>query len=42
MAYDDFIRYRSEHAAREAGHLKVEGKDFVVSDGEILHIRFNV
>ncbi len=42
IRYDDFIRYGSEAAARDAGHLKVEGKDYVVADGEILHIRFNV
>ena len=42
IRYDDFIRYGSEAAARDAGHLKVEGKDYVVADGDILHIRFNV
>jgi len=42
VRYDDFIRYGSEAAARDAGHLKVEGKEYVVADGEILHIRFNV
>jgi ribosome-binding ATPase len=42
MPYDTFIKYGSEHALREAGHLKVEGKDYVVADGEILNIRFNV
>jgi len=42
IPYDDFVRYRSESAARDAGHLKVEGKDYVVADGDILHIRFNV
>jgi ribosome-binding ATPase YchF (GTP1/OBG family) len=41
-AYDDFIKYGSEHAARDAGHLKVEGKDYVVADGDIMHVRFNV
>jgi GTP-binding protein YchF len=40
--YDQFIRYGSEHAARDAGHLKLEGKDYVVADGDILSIRFNV
>jgi ribosome-binding ATPase len=40
--YTQFIRYGSEHAAREAGHLKLEGKDYVVADGDILSIRFNV
>ena len=36
------MRLGSEHAAREAGQLKLEGKDYVVADGDILSIRFNV
>ena len=40
--FDQFTRYGSEHAAREAGQLKLEGKDYVVADGDILSIRFNV
>jgi GTP-binding protein YchF len=40
--FDKFMRYGSEHAAREAGQLKLEGKDYVVADGDILSIRFNV
>jgi GTP-binding protein YchF len=40
--YDVFVQYGSEHAVREAGRLQLEGKDFVVSDGDILNIRFNV
>jgi GTP-binding protein YchF len=42
MRYEDFMKYGSEHALREAGHHKVEGKDYVVVDGDILNIRFNV
>lgn len=42
MKYEDFIRLGSEHACREAGRLMVEGKTYVVEDGDILHIRFNV
>jgi ribosome-binding ATPase len=42
MKYDDFIKYGSEHACREAGRFFVEGKNYVVDDGDILHIRFNV
>ncbi len=42
MKYDDFIRLGSEHACREAGKLMIEGKSYVVADGDILHIRFNV
>src|SRR5687768_4441674 len=40
--YEQFIRYGSEHAAREAGQHKLEGKDYVVSDGDIMHVRFAV
>lgn len=42
MKYADFIRLGSEHACREAGKLFIEGKSYVVDDGDILHIRFNV
>jgi ribosome-binding ATPase len=42
IPYDAFMQYGSEHAARDAGHLKLEGKDYVVADGDILHVRFNV
>ncbi len=42
MKYDDFVRLGSEHACKEAGRFFVEGKNYVVEDGDILHIRFNV
>jgi ribosome-binding ATPase len=42
MKYVDFIKYGSEHACREAGKLLIEGKNYIVQDGDILHIRFNV
>lgn len=42
MAYDDFIALGSEHAVKEAGKFKLEGKDYVVADGDILNIRFHV
>jgi hypothetical protein len=38
----DFVLYGSEHAAREHGALKIEGKEYIVKDGDILHIRFNI
>jgi GTP-binding protein YchF len=41
-AYDDFIRYGSEAKCREAGRLRLEGKDYPVQDGDIIHFRFNV
>jgi len=42
MKYDDFITLGSEQACKEAGKLAVEGKNYIVGDGDILHIRFNV
>ena len=42
MRYADFIRLGSEHACKEAGRFFIEGKNYVVEDGDILHIRFNV
>ncbi len=42
MKYEDFIRYKSEHAVKEAGKFHVEGKNYVVEDADIMHIRFNV
>ncbi|MBN8704914.1 MAG: redox-regulated ATPase YchF [Bacteroidetes bacterium] len=40
--YDDIVRLKSEAAVKEAGLLKVEGKDYVVQDGDVMHFRFNV
>jgi GTP-binding protein YchF len=42
IPYDVFMQHGSEHAVKEAGKLQIEGKDYIVSDGDILHIRFNV
>jgi len=42
IAYDDFITYTGEHGAKEAGRLRLEGKDYVVKDGDVIHFRFNV
>ena len=42
IKYDDYIKYGSEAAVREAGLLHVEGKEYVVQDGDIMHFRFNV
>ena len=42
IKYDDYIRYGSEAAVREAGKMGVEGKDYEVQDGDIMHFRFNV
>ena len=42
IAYEDFITYKSEAACRENGRLRIEGKEYVVSDGDVMHFRFNV
>ena len=42
IKYEDFLQYGSEAAVKEAGKLGVEGKEYVVQDGDIMHFRFNV
>ncbi|RMG86909.1 MAG: redox-regulated ATPase YchF [Bacteroidetes bacterium] len=42
IKYDDFVKYGSEAAVKEAGKMSVEGKDYVVEDGDVMHFRFNV
>jgi ribosome-binding ATPase YchF (GTP1/OBG family) len=42
MAFDDFVRLGSEAKCREAGKLRLEGKDYVVEDRDIVHFRFAV
>lgn len=42
IAYDDFTHYGSEAACRDAGKLRIEGKEYVVKDGDVMHFRFNV
>jgi GTP-binding protein YchF len=42
MKYQDFVTLGSENAVKEAGKFKVEGKEYVVEDGDIMHFRFNV
>ncbi len=42
IKYDDYIQYGSEAAVRDAGKLGIEGKEYVVQDGDIMHFRFNV
>lgn len=41
-AFEDYIRYNGEQGAKEAGRLRLEGKDYVVRDGDVMHFRFNV
>ena len=42
ISYDDFIQYNGENGAKEAGKWRLEGKTYVVQDGDVLHFRFNV
>ncbi len=42
IAYNDFVQYGSEAACRDAGKLRIEGKEYPVQDGDIMHFRFNV
>ncbi|MFN4284466.1 MAG: redox-regulated ATPase YchF [Lacibacter sp.] len=42
ISFNDFITYKSEAACREAGKLRMEGKEYIVKDGDIMHFRFNV
>jgi len=42
IKYTDFITLGSENACKDAGKLSVEGKTYVVEDGDIMHFRFNV
>jgi ribosome-binding ATPase len=42
IGYDDFIQYGSEAACREVGKLRIEGKEYIVKDGDVMHFRFNV
>jgi GTP-binding protein YchF len=42
ISYDDFIKYRGEAGAKEVGRLRLEGKEYIVQEGDVLHFRFNV
>jgi GTP-binding protein YchF len=42
IAYDDFVTFKSEAACRDNGKLRIEGKEYVVADGDVMHFRFNV
>lgn len=42
IAYDDYVNYGSEAKVKEAGKLRVEGKEYIVKDGDVMHFRFNV
>ncbi len=42
ISYEDYIKYGSEAAARDNGRLRIEGKEYIVQDGDVMHFRFNV
>jgi len=42
IAYEDFVHYGSEAACRDNGKLRIEGKEYLVKDGDVMHFRFNV
>lgn len=42
IAYDDYVTYGSEAKVKEAGKMRVEGKEYIVKDGDVMHFRFNV
>ncbi|WP_370279012.1 redox-regulated ATPase YchF [Pontibacterium sp.] len=42
VSYDDFVEYNGEQGAKEAGRWRLEGKDYIVKDGDVVHFRFNV
>lgn len=42
IAFNDFVQYKGEQGSKEAGKLRLEGKDYIVKDGDVMHFRFNV
>lgn len=42
ISYNDFIAYKGEQGAKEAGKMRLEGKEYIVNDGDVIHFRFNV
>jgi GTP-binding protein YchF len=42
IAFDDFVKFKGESGARDAGKLRLEGKEYLVQDGDVMHFRFNV
>ena len=42
ISYDDYVKYGSEAKVKEAGRMRVEGKEYIVKDGDVMHFRFNV
>jgi ribosome-binding ATPase YchF (GTP1/OBG family) len=42
IGYEDYVRYLGESGAKSAGKMRLEGREYIVKDGDILHFRFNV
>ncbi len=42
VSYDDFVQYKGEAGAKDAGKWRLEGKDYIIQDGDVMHFRFNV
>lgn len=42
ISFNDYSKYKNETKVKEAGKLNIEGKDYVVNDGDVMHFRFNV
>ncbi len=42
IAFDDYVKFKGETGAKDAGKMRLEGKDYVVRDGDVMHFRFNV
>jgi ribosome-binding ATPase YchF (GTP1/OBG family) len=42
IAYDEFVARNGEQGAKDAGKMRLEGKDYIVRDGDVMHFRFNV
>ncbi len=42
VSYDDFVQYQGEQRAKDAGKWRLEGKDYIIADGDVMHFRFNV
>ena len=42
IAYEDFIQFKGKNGAKDAGKWRLEGKDYIVQDGDVMHFRFNV
>jgi GTP-binding protein YchF len=42
IAYDDYVKFKGEQGSKEAGKMRLEGKEYVVKDGDVMHFRFNV